>query len=80
MERLDNAINYLLTYKYDNTYNLIFGGTTVDWGDVQHGGSSSFWDPYTYPSIDIYDNAMFVLSLNYYLKVLQNIDNNRYLK
>ena len=64
MERLEYAIDFLLKYRYNEKYGLIWGATTADWGDVQPGLS---WgvklDDYTTPAIDIYDNAMLLIAL-----------------
>jgi len=53
-----------MKYRTSEEYELIWGATTADWGDVQPGHS---WgvkrDEYTTPAIDIYDNAMFLIAL-----------------
>ncbi|WP_345007849.1 GH36-type glycosyl hydrolase domain-containing protein [Snuella lapsa] len=63
-ERLKLAINFLMTERYSEKYGLIIGATTFDWGDVQvEGGAVVDVDELTHWSIDVYDNAMFVLAL-----------------
>ena len=39
LERLEMALKYLLNDRFSEEYGLIWGATTVDWGDVQpeHG-------------------------------------------
>ncbi len=65
LERLEWAMQYLMDYKYDQQYGLLFGATTADWGDVQPGHVWGVkWDENTYPAIDIYDNAMFIIALD----------------
>jgi glycogen debranching enzyme len=64
MQRLEYALDFLLKYRTNEYYGLIWGASTADWGDVQPGHS---WgvkrDEYTTPAIDIYDNAMFLIAL-----------------
>lgn len=63
-ERLSLAIDYLLKNRYSERYGLLTGATTQDWGDVQvEGGAVVDVDARTHWSIDIYDNAMFVIAL-----------------
>jgi hypothetical protein len=49
-------------------YQLLWSATTTDWGDVQPEHS---WgveiDDKTHRTIDIYDNAMFIIALNNFL-------------
>ena len=64
-ERIDHAINFLKENRYSEKYGLIWGATTIDWGDVQ---PNSDWgvniDENTNFSIDIYDNAMLIIAFN----------------
>ncbi|MBO4558424.1 MAG: hypothetical protein J5693_07440 [Bacteroidales bacterium] len=64
LEHLCDAMNYLRNCKWCDTYGLITGATTADWGDVQpeHGWGVEL-DANTHYTIDIYDNAMFALAL-----------------
>lgn len=64
-ERLDWAMGFLMQNRFNQQFGLIIGATTADWGDVQpeHGWGVDL-DKNTHPAIDIYDNAMFVISLN----------------
>lgn len=70
VDRLEDAINYLLSEKMAPQYGLITGATTVDWGDVQpeHEWGVEI-DENTHFAIDIYDNAMFVLAISSFLEV-----------
>ena len=65
LEHLEEAMMYLRNNKWDDTYGLITGATTADWGDVQpeHGWGVEI-DENTHYTIDIYDNAMFALALS----------------
>lgn len=70
-KRLSMALHYLLDHRYDDRYGLIWGATTVDWGDVQPEHS---WgvelDSSSHRAIDIYDNAMFIIAINNYISLI----------
>ena len=81
-DRMNKMIMYLLTYKYIKKYGLIYGMTTIDWGDVQPNTDDLVHiNIYSRKAIDIYDNAMFIIALNYLSKVTDNpIDRKKYIK
>ncbi|MCB0664992.1 MAG: hypothetical protein KDC80_04180 [Saprospiraceae bacterium] len=64
-ERMDFALEFLFRHRWSEKYNLIYGATTADWGDVQH---SHPWgvtiDENTHFCLDIYDNAMLLIALD----------------
>ena len=64
-DRLDQAMDFLATNRYDAKYGLLWGATTADWGDVQPEHN---WGVYltetTHRAIDIYDNAMYIIALD----------------
>jgi len=65
LERLAFSLDYLLKNRYSTKYKLLTGATTQDWGDVQiEGGAVVDVDSLTHRSIDVYDNAMFIIALN----------------
>ncbi|HEV8083913.1 MAG TPA: hypothetical protein VGP55_11955 [Chitinophagaceae bacterium] len=68
--RMSDALNFLMTKRYSAKYGLIYGATTVDWGDVQ---PETPWgvvmDSTSHLAIDIYDNAMLVIALNNYIEL-----------
>lgn len=70
-ERLGQALQYVLTERFDRNHGLVWGGTTIDWGDVQ---PESPWgvalDDHSHRALSIYDNAMLVIALNDYLQLL----------
>ncbi|MCB0685901.1 MAG: hypothetical protein KDC53_05235, partial [Saprospiraceae bacterium] len=70
-DRMELAINFLLKNRWSEKYQLIFGATTADWGDVQQ---SDPWgvtiDANTKFCVDIYDNAMLVIALNNLMELL----------
>jgi len=64
-QRLEMSMDFLMNHRWSEKYGLIYGATTADWGDVQH---SHAWGVYitddTKYSVDIYDNAMFLIALD----------------
>jgi len=68
--RMSDALQFLMDKRYSIRYGLIYGATTVDWGDVQ---PETPWgvvmDSSSHPAIDIYDNAMLVIALNNYIEL-----------
>jgi hypothetical protein len=64
-ERLEKSMEFLLNHRWSEKYNLVYGATTADWGDVQH---SHPWGVYitddTHYCVDIYDNAMMLIALD----------------
>ncbi len=72
-QRIEDAMNYLLTKRYSEKYGLIWGGTTVDWGDVQ---PEHEWgvvlDSTSHLAIDIYDNAMFIIAMHNYINMISD--------
>ena len=69
-QHLEQALQFLMTKRYNATYGLLWGATTADWGDVQpeHDWGVEI-NADTHQAIDIYDNAMFVIALNDYLQI-----------
>jgi hypothetical protein len=73
LERLSKSVDYLLRNRHSEKYGLLTGATTQDWGDVQvEGGAVVDIDEKTHWSVDIYDNAMFVIALRYMLGFSDN--------
>jgi len=70
-ERLAWAMSFLLQHRFNKEHGLIWGATTADWGDVQPEHS---WgvelDENSHMTLDIYDNAMFIIAINSYLELL----------
>ena len=70
-KRLNMSLRYLLDHRYDAGYGLIWGATTVDWGDVQPEHS---WgvelDSSSHRAIDVYDNAMFIIAIENYISLI----------
>lgn len=65
-ERMEMMINYLLKEIYNKEYGLLWGAMTADWGDVQPNDDFGCdWNELSHEAIDVYDNAMFIIALNY---------------
>ncbi|AZQ63864.1 hypothetical protein EI427_17015 [Flammeovirga pectinis] len=70
IHRLEDAMQFLLDERFNKTYQLLWGATTADWGDVQpeHDWGVAL-DENSHLTIDIYDNAMFVIALNNLIEI-----------
>ncbi|MGJ7029959.1 hypothetical protein [Niabella hirudinis] len=65
LQRLEAALSYVMADRWSKEYGLVKGATTIDWGDVQpEKGWGVALNEKTKWSIDIYDNAMFVMAIN----------------
>ena len=70
IERMEAALNYVLTNRWSAQYGLVKGATTVDWGDVQaEEGWGVVLNDKTRWSLDIYDNAMFLAAVNDFIAI-----------
>lgn len=78
LERCDLAMHFLIENMYSEEYGLLIGATTIDWTDVQ---PESPWGVFitedTHWCIDVYDNAIFVLAINEYLRWIKD-DHEKY--
>jgi GH15 family glucan-1,4-alpha-glucosidase len=74
-QRMADAMNFLLTHRYNKEYGLLWGATTADWGDVQpeHNWGVRI-DSSSHLCIDIYDNAMFAIAVADYIDLTDNAD------
>lgn len=80
-QRMNDALQYLLDDRYNTKYGLLWGATTVDWGDVQPEHSwGVVLDSDSHPAIDVYDNAMFVIAINNYLELISDTEKIKYWK
>lgn len=70
LKRLGLALGYLMNFRFDKKYGLLWGGTTADWGDVQSVGKWGVkYNENSHPAIDIYDNAMFLIALRNFINM-----------
>lgn len=66
MERMDDMVDYLMRERYDEQYGLLYGAMTADWGDVQPNDDFGCdMNELSDKAIDVYDNAMFLIALDY---------------
>lgn len=66
LERMDDMVDYLMRERYSEKYGLLYGAMTADWGDVQpHDDFGCDMNELSTPAIDVYDNAMFLIALDY---------------
>lgn len=78
-EGMAEALHYLINHKINEQYGLLWGATTVDWGDVQpehHWGVEL--DSLSHPAIDVYDNAMFVIAIHNYISLIEKESEKAY--
>ncbi len=70
-DRMEAALQFLMDKRYNEKYGLLWGATTVDWGDVQpeHAWGVFITDS-THYSIDIYDNAMFLIAMDNFTELI----------
>lgn len=66
LARMQRMVDYLLREKYNKQYGLLYGAMTADWGDVQPNDDFGCdWNDLSDEAIDVYDNAMLIIALNY---------------
>lgn len=66
LNRMDRMIDYLLRERYSEKYGLLYGATTADWGDVQPNDDFGCdINNLSTLAIDVYDNAMLLIALDY---------------
>lgn len=66
LERMDDMVDYLMRERYSEQYGLLFGAMTADWGDVQPNDDFGCdMNELSSHAIDVYDNAMFLIALDY---------------
>lgn len=66
LERMDDMVDYLMRERYSDQYGLLFGAMTADWGDVQPNDDFGCdMNEFSSRAIDVYDNAMFLIALDY---------------
>ncbi|MBR9854322.1 MAG: hypothetical protein GYB37_07045 [Algicola sp.] len=73
LQRLEDALCFLMNHRFSQEYGLLFGGTTVDWGDVQ---PEDEWgvelNSDSHYAIDIYDNAMLLIAIDDLVDLLES--------
>ncbi len=73
LSRMERALTFLMEHRFTDKYGLIWGATTVDWGDVQPGHP---WgvviDESTKFCVDVYDNAMFLIAIDHFISLVDD--------
>lgn len=79
--RMKEMIEYLMREKYNEQYGLLTGALTADWGDVQ-ANSDDVVDinENSIMTIDAYDNAMFIIALDYMAEMSTGSDQEQWKK
>lgn len=76
-DRMKLMVEYLLRERYSEPHGLLFGAMTADWGDVQPNDDFGCdMNELSTPAIDVYDNAMFIIALDY-LQQLADTDTDK---
>ncbi|MCX2450008.1 hypothetical protein OQX61_01880 [Pedobacter sp. PLR] len=71
LARMEKMIDYLLRERYNKKYGLLWGAMTADWGDVQPNDTFGCdWNELSNEAIDVYDNAMFMIALQYLVEIV----------
>ncbi len=79
LQRMDLMIDYLMNEKNSNKYGLIYGAMTADWGDVQPNDDFGCdINELSTLAIDVYDNAMLVIALDYLKDMTSDSDKQSY--
>lgn len=72
-DRMKLMVEYLLRERYSEPHGLLFGAMTADWGDVQPNDDFGCdMNELSTPAIDVYDNAMFIIALDYLQQLADN--------
>ena len=70
LERMNAMVDYLMRERYNEKYGLLYGAMTADWGDVQPNDDFGCdMNDLSDLAIDVYDNAMFIIALDYLLEM-----------
>ena len=72
INRLENALIWLTNNRTDSETGLLFGGTTIDWGDVQPEANvpdGRLLAENSHPSIGIYANSLFVMAIDAFIEL-----------
>lgn len=78
VQRMEWALEFLINERYDEKYGLLWGATTADWGDVQpeHPWGVEL-DESSHLCLDIYDNAFFIVAINHYLELTDQMESQQ---
>lgn len=78
-DRMFRALEYLLAQRWSKEHGLLWGATTIDWGDVQPEHPwGTFLTKDTHRAVGIYNNAMLALALNSFIPLMTKTDAPRW--
>ncbi len=70
LRRMELALGYMMNFRYDRKYGMMWNAATADWGDVQfHSPWGVKLDQNSDPACSIYTNAMFLIALHDFVKL-----------
>ena len=72
IRRCEDALDWLVGSRWHNATGLLYGGTTMDWGDMQvepDVRDPRELDEHSHLTIDTYDNAMFLLAIRAFMRL-----------
>lgn len=76
IQRLNNALSYVLESRFDKASGLLTGAHTADWGDVDMvdpGQQAIYVDENTHWTTDIYDQSMFFAACHALAEMYQSL-------
>lgn len=72
-ERLVAALDFLRRDRWDEAHGLVWGGTTIDWGDIApEDNPGAVLRDDSHRAIDVYDNALFMLAIDALVPLLDD--------
>lgn len=81
--RLSQALDYVATERFDSRYGLVWGGTRMDWGDVQpETRFGTRVNDMTHRALTVYDSALFVSAMQGFIELphIQSAEMDRWSK
>ncbi|MCI0366459.1 MAG: hypothetical protein L0219_21560 [Phycisphaerales bacterium] len=68
LDRLERGLDFLLQHRFSQKHGLIYGATTIDWGDIApEDPIGAVFNEKSHRAIDVYDNAMFLIAIDNFL-------------
>ena len=69
---MEASLDFLLRHRYSERYGLIWGRTTIDWGDVAPEDSiGAVLNARSHRAVDVYDNAMLLIAIRDFLPLVK---------
>jgi hypothetical protein len=71
LARLERGLDFLLQHRFSQKYGLVYGATTIDWGDIApEDPIGAVFNEKSHRAIDVYDNAMFLIAIDDFLSFI----------